>query len=335
MKTANDHSLLGHNTFGIDVKAALFAEYADEDELRAFLPQLAGRRVLHIGQGSNLLFTRDFDGVVLHSGITAIGAPEPSADGSVHIRVGGGVVFDDLIVHTLSLGLYGLENLSYIPGEVGASAVQNVGAYGVEAGDRIVRVEAVDLTTGEGRVFAPSECRYAYRQSIFKQELRGRYAITRVTFRLSRTFRPELSYGGLKAHADGASELTAEGLRRIIIDMRRAKLPDPREVGSAGSFFMNPVVTPAAYERLRQSWPDMPHYPAPGGLVKVPAGWLIEQCGWKGRSLGAAGVYARQALVLVNLGGATGADVLRLSDQVRASVSEKFGIDIRPEVNVF
>lgn len=336
MFLANDYSLLKHNTFGIDVLTKTFVEYCSEEELCSCLSSLLPQKILHIGQGSNLLFTRNFEGVVLHSAICTIDMPRETEDTTqVLLRVGGGVVFDDLINYAIDHELYGLENLSYIPGEVGASAVQNVGAYGVEAKDVIERVEAIDLQTGQKREFSNTECQYAYRQSIFKKELRGRYAITYVTFRLSRVFRPSLEYGGLKSRVSDIEKLTARQLRNIIISMRQSKLPEPSEMGSAGSFFINPVISSHQFEQLQQLYPDIPHFPMGNDTVKVPAGWLIEQCGWKGRSYGHAGVYAKQALVLVNLGGATGQEVLELAHEVCKSVQEKFAIKISPEVNVF
>lgn len=330
------HSLLHHNTFGIDARCDDFFEYRSTDELKALLPRLAGRQWLHIGAGSNLLFAGDYHGAVLHSLITGCEAVGDDA-GSVLVRAGAGMVWDDFVARCVDEGWHGLENLSYIPGEVGASAVQNVGAYGVEAGQYIYKVHCVEAETGAERDFSCAECGYAYRSSVFKHELRGRYIVTHVTYRLSRSFAPDLTYGAISREMERlgltAGEMTAAALRRLVTDIRRAKLPDPKETGSAGSFFMNPVVGGGKFQSLLAAYPDMPHYPVEGG-VKIPAGWMIEQCGWKGRSLGAAGVYAKQALVLVNLGGATGADIVRLSDAVRADVRQKFGIEIRPEVNI-
>lgn len=321
------------NTFGIDAKAREYIEYHSVEELRTLLPRLRGERWMHVGSGSNLLFTRDFDGIVLHSCITDLTVTERTPE-SVSIKAGAGIVWDDFVAHCVAHGLYGAENLSLIPGEVGASAVQNIGAYGVEACQLIREVHALDVQTGQARTFSVDECRYAYRSSIFKHELAGRYVITHVTYRLSRTFCPDLEYGAirreLEAHHILPSVLTAQQLRDLIIEVRRSKLPDPSVIGSAGSFFMNPVVSPSTFERLLATYPAMPHYAVAGG-VKIPAGWFIEQCGWKGRSMGRAGVYEKQALVLVNLGGATGEEVLKLSDAIRHDVKQRFGIDIHPE----
>ncbi len=337
MLVVDDYSLRHRNTFGLDVRCARFVEYASVEELRQFLSD--GRsdtsaRLLHIGGGSNLLFTRDFDGTVLHSGIK-MRQVSPAGDGSVSVRVGAGEDWDDFVAWCVGEGLYGLENLSLIPGEVGASAVQNIGAYGVEAKDFIESVEAFDLRALAPVRFDVAECRYAYRSSRFKKEDAGRYVITHVTYRLSRRFVPNLSYGALQRELDASgldpAGLTAEGLRRLVIGIRRRKLPEPARLGSAGSFFMNPVISRERFEELQTRYPDIPHYDM-GSEVKVPAGWMIEQCGWKGRSLGRAAVYDKQALVLVNLGGATGSEIVALSEAVAADVRARFGIELHPEV---
>ena len=319
-----------YNTFAVLAKATQYIEYDSVEDLLQIVPTLQGHCVLHIGGGSNLLFTHDYDGIVLHSRILGYEVVEEDDD-SVLVCVGAGVMWDDFVAETLKHGWYGAENLSLIPGEVGASAVQNIGAYGVEAKDLIERVECVDLPSGEQRVFANEECRYAYRQSIFKQELRGRYAVTHVQYRLSKTFVPRLDYGNIRAHLEG--NVTAEVVRDVIIRVRQEKLPDPAVMGNAGSFFVNPVVPREQFEELRRTYPQMPFYEVENG-VKIPAGWLIEQSGWKGRALGPAAVHDRQALVLVNRGGATGQDILRLSDAICADVKQRFNISIHPEVNV-
>lgn len=336
MKRYDNYSLLSHNTFGIDARCRGFAEYNTPEELIQILAESQDLPLLHVGGGSNLLFLKDFDGLVLHSAIRGIEVEEQGAD--VLLRVGAAVVWDELVDYAISHGWYGLENLSLIPGEVGASAVQNIGAYGAEAKDYIERVDCMNLETGERRTFTNEECQYAYRHSLFKtSEHRGRWAVLYVTFRLSTTFKPRLDYGGIRAELERQSiaidTLTARQLRDIVIDIRRFKLPDPAVQGNAGSFFTNPVVPRSQYEALVQQYPSMPHYDVDAEHVKIPAGWLIEQCGWKGRSLGPAGVHSRQALVLVNLGGATGADIIRLCRAVQDDVRQQFGIDIQPEVN--
>lgn len=330
------YSLLHHNTFGIDAKCRDFREYTSEDELRKLLSELKGERILHIGGGSNLLFVNDyFDGCVLHSRIDGLTVARNDENG-IFLRVGAGCCWDDFVDYCVRSGYYGLENLSLIPGEVGASAVQNIGAYGAEACQRIETVEAIEVATGEKRVFRNDECDYSYRNSVFKNELRGRYIVTYVTYRLSLTFKPDLEYGAIKRMiADEGvrpEDVTAQLLRDTIIKIRREKLPDPHDTGSAGSFFMNPVVDTAVYESLAKQYPEMPHYDVEGG-VKIPAGWMIERCGWKGKSLGRAGVYPKQALVLVNNGGATGQDIVRLCNAIIDDVRGKFGITLHPEAN--
>ncbi len=331
MKDLNDYSLLKHNTFGMDVRAERFIEYVSEEELISILPLLHEHRFLHIGGGSNILFCGNYDGIILHSAIAGISVVAED-EASVSVKVGAGVQWDDFVSYAVEKGWSGAENLSLIPGEVGASAVQNIGAYGVEAKDLIENVETIDLTDGTRRVFLNAECVYGYRKSIFKNELKGRYAVTYVTYRLSKVFQPKIDYGNVREKLLG-KELTPENVRNAVIDIRQSKLPDPEVTGNAGSFFMNPVVSLEKYEALKTENPDMPHYIVDGG-VKIPAGWLIEKCGWKGKSLGRAGVCPNQALVLINLGGATGSDIVALSNAVCQSVSEKFGISISPEVNI-
>lgn len=320
-----------HNTFHIPATADRYVEYTSVEELQDIIPTLQSRPFLHIGGGSNLLFTRNYEGTIIHSRILGAETVEEDAD-TIQLRVGSGEVWDDFVAHCVSHGWYGAENLSLIPGEVGASAVQNIGAYGVEAKALIDEVECIDLVTGEWRVFNNSQCNYAYRSSIFKHEMKGRYAVVYVDYRLSKHFRPKLEYGNLSTYLEG-KDVTPATVRQAIIDIRRSKLPDPEVLGNAGSFFMNPVVSIEKYEEIRREYPDVPHYDVPDG-VKIPAGWLIEQCGWKGKALGRAAVHDRQALVLVNLGGATGAEVLHLCHTIQSEVSRQFGIDINPEVNV-
>lgn len=328
--------MLEHNTFGIDARAERFVEYASVDELVDFVRSESKNECLplfHIGGGSNLLFIRDFCGTLLHSAIRGIERVDDGVGENVYVRVGAGEVWDDFVEYAVAHGWYGIENLSLIPGEVGASAVQNIGAYGVEAKDFIVSVETVSLIDGTKRVFDNAECEYGYRTSVFKTKLKGAYAVTHVVFRLSCEFRPLLTYGNVSACLPEGEDVTPQLLRRTIINIRESKLPDPKVQGNAGSFFMNPVVSQDKFEKIRAEYPNMPYYEQGNG-VKIPAGWMIEQCGWKGKSLGRAGVHDRQALVLVNLGGATGEEVLELCDAVRKSVKEKFGVEIHPEVNV-
>ena len=327
------YSLLPYNTFGIDVSASRFLEYASVAELKEYIAQGAVTTpFLHIGGGSNLLFTKDYDGLILHS---RIGGIEVTAEDSqtVSLRVGAGVVWDDFVACCVEHGWYGAENLSLIPGEVGASAVQNIGAYGVEVKDLITAVETVNIQ-GYERVYSVEECEYAYRNSIFKRPENKSVFVTYVRFRLSKEERYTLDYGTIRQELAKYPAPTLPIVRKVIIEIRESKLPDPKVTGNAGSFFMNPIVAKDKLEALQQDYPRIPYYELPDGRVKIPAGWMIDQCGWKGKSLGPAAVHDKQALVLVNRGGAKGSDVIALSDAVRASVRDKFGIDIRPEVNV-
>ena len=327
------YSLLPYNTFGIDVSASRFLEYASVAELKEYIAQGAVTTpFLHIGGGSNLLFTKDYDGLILHS---RIGGIEVTAEDSqtVSLRVGAGVVWDDFVACCVEHGWYGAENLSLIPGEVGASAVQNIGAYGVEVKDLITAVETVNVQ-GYGRVYSVEECEYAYRSSIFKRPENKSVFVTYVRFRLSKEERYTLDYGTIRQELAKCPAPTLPIVRKVIIEIRESKLPDPKVMGNAGSFFMNPIVAKEKLEALQRDYPRIPYYELPDGRVKIPAGWMIDQCGWKGKSLGPAAVHDKQALVLVNRGGAKGSDIVALSDAVRASVRDKFGIDIHPEVNV-
>ena len=307
MRAVSNISLLPYNTFGIDAKAKTFIEYYSLDELRQVLSEHKGEKILHIGQGSNLLFTRDFDGVILHSGMARARFLDDET-----VEAQNGLRLDDMIAQLTDMGYCGLEKLSLIPGEVGASAVQNVGAYGVEAKDVIERVYTIDVETLEERVFTNSECRFGYRDSAFKHELKGKYIVTSVVYKVK----------------PGEATKT----REEIIATRMAKLPTVGEVGSAGSFFMNPFVPEQQANTLLAQYPDMPHFATPQG-VKIPAAWLIEQCGWKGKTLGGAQVWPKQPLVIVNANNASAQDIIDLAAQVAASVQEKFGIEIHPEVN--
>ncbi len=334
MKDFQDYSLKAHNTFGIDAKCRRFVEFATPEEACEVARQLS-EPFLIIGGGSNLLLTRDYEGTVVRSAIKGLTVVDEQGD-SVAVRVGSGEEWDAVVARFLENGWHGAENLSLIPGDVGASAVQNIGAYGAEARDLIEQVEAVRIGDGETVVIDAKDCQYGYRQSRFKNEWKNRYLITYVTYRLSLHFVPRLDYGNIKTvlAQRGIAHPTPEELRMAIIDIRREKLPDPKEQGNAGSFFMNPMVGKEKFEALLRQYPDMPHYPVNDDCEKIPAGWMIDQCGWKGKSLGRAGVHDKQALVLVNRGGATGQEVVDLCEAIRKDVLAKFGVEIQPEVNV-
>lgn len=329
MIDALNYSLKEHNTFGIEAKCGRFIEFTSVEEAQQVAEILRKSELPYIiiGGGSNLLLTKDYPGIVVRSDILGI-----QIDGE-QMTCGSGEVFDEIVEASLMAGLYGLENLSLIPGDVGASAVQNIGAYGVEAKDYIETVEAVEIATGKVVIIKAQDCGYGYRQSRFKTDWKNKYLITHVTYRLSSVFKPHLEYGNIKQYFLDV-EPTAQDLRDTIINIRNAKLPDPKVMGNAGSFFMNPIVARGTYEALAAQYPDMPHYEVNDEQVKIPAGWMIDQCGWKGKSLGRAGVHDKQALVLVNRGGATGAEIVALCEAIQKDVKAKFGIDIHPEVNI-
>ena len=336
------------NTFGMKVKARCFMEYDSVADLVDIEFEELARPVLHIGGGSNLLFTDDFKGTVLHSKINFIEILMDDGQKETLVSVGSGVVFDDFCDWAAKEGLWGVENLSYIPGEVGASAVQNIGAYGVEVKDVIRTVYCYDTVEEEFVNFDVSECKYGYRDSIFKDpEVRGRYVVTHVVFALSRTPQPKLDYGHLADAVFAASgeresdKLTPALIRKVIIKIRKEKLPEPSVMGSAGSFFKNPVIDAEHFAKIEataktEHGPDfkVPHYDLPDGTVKVPAAWMIEQCGWKGRRSGGAAVYDKQPLVIVNYtGDAYPEEIIGLERRIIESVKTKFGVELHPEVD--
>lgn len=331
-----DYNLKAHNTFGIEARCRRFVELNTVDECVSFFRSSYSRTepMLIIGSGSNLLLTGDFPGTVVHSAIHGMQVSISGDD--VYVTAGSGMEWDTLAERCCCNGWHGTENLSLIPGEVGAAAVQNIGAYGTEACQLIDKVEVVDVSDGTTRVIPADDCDYGYRDSRFKHDWKGRYLITRVTLRLSLRYEPKLDYGNIRAELDrqGISRPTAQQLRDVIIAIRRNKLPDPKVTGNAGSFFMNPVVARQKFEELLAQDAQMPHYYVDGEHEKIPAGWLIEQCGWKGKALGRAGVHDRQALVLVNRGGATGTDIVSLCKAIQHDVLQRYGIALQPEVNI-
>ena len=332
MRDIKDYSLKEYNTFGIDAKCSRFLEYesVDEAQMVAQILREAATPYIIIGGGSNLLLTKDYEGIVVHSAMKGV----VFDDG--RMSCGSGEIWDDMVALAIRNGLYGMENLSLIPGDVGASVVQNIGAYGAEAKDLIAEVEAVEIASGQVVTLRGEDCGYGYRESKFKHEWKNKYLITHVTYQLSTTFVPHLDYGNIRAELErkGIENPTAQQVRDTIIEIREAKLPDPKVTGNAGSFFMNPIVSRATYEALATQYEGMPHYEVDADHIKIPAGWMIDQCGWKGKSLGRAGVHDKQALVLVNRGGATGAEIVTLCETIQADVKAKFGIDIYPEVNI-
>jgi len=334
MKITEHKSLLSYNTFGIDAKADYFVEYDSATDLQAVLQSgiVKNNKTLHIGKGSNLLFLNDFKGAILHSAIHTIEKIKEDED-SVSLEVGSSVNWDDFVGYCVKHGWGGVENLSLIPGEVGAAAVQNIGAYGVEAQEVIEEVHAIDVETANSKTFKNEDCRYGYRNSIFKNELKGKYIITSIVFRLEKNPIFRVNYQHLEEEVLKTGELTLQNIRQTIIQIRESKLPDPKIMGNAGSFFMNPVISTRQFISLQASFPNIPHYYVSDAEEKVPAAWLIDQCGWKGKHIGNAGVHDKQALVLVNLGGATGSEIVYLAEQIQLSVHAKFGIQLKPEVN--
>ena len=326
-------SLRTRNSFGVDQQAARLVEFETPEDLRTLFAAGIPEKWTVLAGGNNILFTRDYDGVLLTPvarGITLL-----SDDGDeVRVRADAGVEWDDLVEWAVGRGLWGIENLSLIPGKAGAAPVQNIGAYGCEAKDAIRRVEMYCVETGAMLTLDAAHCGFGYRESVFKHDLKGRVIITAVEIALTHTPRPRLGYGDVEREVEARGGATLRNIREAICSIRRAKLPDPAVLGNAGSFFKNPVVGAAAAERLLAEYPDMPHYPAPEGRVKLAAGWLIDRAGMKGHRAGNVGVHERQALVLVNHGGATGGEVIAFARTVQARVREKFGIEIDTEVNI-
>lgn len=333
MRIEKAYSVKQHNTFGIDQKTKLFVEYNSVDELKKLIASGdIEQPFLHVGAGSNLLFVDDFNGTLLHSDIRYIHTLQQT-DAEVLVSVGAGVCWDDFVAHCVEQEWYGTENLSLIPGEVGSAAVQNIGAYGVEVKDLLVSLNAVNLLTGEERTFLNVDCQYDYRFSCFKLPEMKVWAVVEVTFKLSKQPSFNLSYKGLLNEL-GDEPCTLKRLRKAVIDLRNSKLPDHHQLGNAGSFFTNPVVSTDKLNELLKRYPDMPHFPFKEDKVKLSGGWLIQMCGWKGKGIGDAAVYEKQALVLINKGNATGREVYELSEQIIADVREQFGVELHREVNV-
>lgn len=327
-----NYNISPSTTFHVAATVREFVEYDTVDELKEILETLGGETdYIHIGGGSNILFAGDYDGVVLHCRRKGIEVIDRNDD-HVMVKVDAGTVWDDFVKFTVESGFYGAENLSYIPGETGGASVQNVGAYGAEAKDIIDSVVVLDKVSGDVRRLTLEQCHYGYRDSVFKHEP-GRYIVVSVYFHLGLIPRFSLEYGPLKGLAENP-DLTLADVRDRVISIRRSKLPEPSELGSAGSFFKNPVVDGRKYAELKEDYPDVPSYPLPDNMVKIPAGWLIERAGLKGHRIGGAEVYTKQCLVIVNTGDATSGDIIALKDYVRDTVYSKFGIEISPEVNI-
>lgn len=337
MQIERNASLKELNTFGIDAKAAFLATFHSADELREILNNSEVRTIpkMILGGGSNLLFTQDYDGLILRNGILGIECMRED-ENHVYVKAGAGENWHNFVLTCIKNGWAGLENLSLIPGNVGASPMQNIGAYGVEIKDRFDHLEAFNLDTGQVEIFNGEECEFGYRESVFKRKLKGKYVIVSVTFRLLKNPDFQIKYGAIATELEemGVKELSIEAISKAVINIRNSKLPNPKELGNAGSFFKNPVISAAQWEKISSAHPEIPNYPAPGGEVKLAAGWLIEQAGWKGKRIGNCGMHARQALVLVNYGGATGQEIYDHSTRVKESVAQKFGVELEREVNI-
>lgn len=335
MQHIENYSLEKVTTFHLPAQCKHFINYSSVEELREILKSNLYKSTpsFHIGEGSNLLFTKDYDGIILHSCIEYIQTVEDSDD-YIILKVGAGMNWDKFVKHCVENSYYGIENMSYIPGEVGASAVQNIGSYGVEVKDVIHKVHCIAVADGSERVFLNEECRYGYRDSIFKNDLKDKYIVVAVEYKLSRIPEYSLEYGPLKNLLADGNEITLQRVRQTIIDVRKSKLPDPAEIGSAGSFFKNPVISKEKYNTLQLKYPAIPGYSVSDNMVKVPAGWLIENAGLKGFTIGGARVYEKQCLVIVNGGNATSRDVVSLYNAVIDKVKDLYDIQLHPEANI-
>ncbi len=335
LEVYQNFSLEDYHTFGAKVKAKAFVRVKEYEEvMEAIHFEVLPKMVL--GGGSNLLFTRDFEGLIIHNQYDGIEVINTEPNHAI-VEIGGGVNWHQLVLWSLDQDLGGLENLSLIPGTVGAAPIQNIGAYGVELADVFESLDAIDLTTGEERTFQRDQCNFGYRQSVFKSERKGRDLVTRVRLRLSKNQHSlNISYGGVQKalEAKGIDQPGIKEVSKTIIEIRKSKLPDPSKIGNAGSFFKNPVVSAAFFDRISAGRLEIPHYKVADSMIKIPAAWLIENCGWKGKRIGDAGTYDRHALVLVNYGSATGTELWALANQIMEDVRNTFGIQLEPEVNI-
>ncbi|UBM57363.1 UDP-N-acetylmuramate dehydrogenase [Marinilongibacter aquaticus] len=330
-------SLKSLNTFGLDCKAQYFVEINAIEEMRELVanPLFQSQRILILGGGSNILLTQDFEGLVIKNNISGIELVEENAE-HFWVKVGAGEVWHNFVMHSIEKQWAGIENLALIPGTVGAAPMQNIGAYGVEIKDVFWQLEALNLSTREIEIFDHAACAFGYRESVFKHSKKGQYMICRVGFKLNKGVHLHLEYGAILETLKSMHivEPSIKDVASAVIAIRQSKLPDPKKIGNSGSFFKNPVVPTALYSKLKAAYPDMPAYIQDDQLVKIPAGWLIEQAGWKGKRLGEIGVHDKQALVLVNYGAGKGNDLVKLAQDIQHSVLEKFGVTLHPEVNI-
>lgn len=336
MIVQKDVQLKPFNTFGIEATAKYFIEVLSIEQLQEILqnPDYQSTERLILGGGSNMLLTKDFDGLVIKIAIKGFEVVNENED-NIWLKVGAGVVWHDLVLQCVNQNYAGMENLSLIPGTVGAAPMQNIGAYGIEIKEVFEELQALEIATGEIRIFDKATCNFGYRESIFKHEAKGKYIILNVTFKLNKRPTFHIEYGAIKDTLGemGISEMSIKAISDAVIHIRQSKLPNPAEIGNAGSFFKNPEIPNSQFEALKAQFPTIPSYPVSDTTTKVPAGWLIEQAGWKGQRFDNVGVHAKQALVLVNYGGGKGEEIKDLSQKIQASVKEKFGIQLSVEVN--
>lgn len=330
-----DNNIAPYTTFGISAKAKGIFTFSNTSELSDLLAKCKDSEYMILGGGSNVLFTSDYNGYILKNEIKGIRLISEDTN-SVIIQSGAGEVWHDFVMHCLENNWGGIENLSLIPGSVGASPMQNIGAYGVEIKDVFNSLDAYEISTGEIHTFSLEDCKFGYRESVFKRDLKGQYVITHVRFKLEKNSKVNTKYGIIEQQLAtmGVSDPTIKDVSNAVIAIRQSKLPDPKEIGNAGSFFKNPVIDSSLFKRIKESYPDIPNYPAPDDQVKLAAGWLIEQAGWKGYTEGEFGVHKKQALVLVNYGAAHGEDVFALSEKIINDIYSKFNITLEREVNI-
>lgn len=337
MQIFENYPLRDFNSFGVEANCRFFVEITSTEELKEILkdPFIKNNKLLPLGGGSNLLFTKDFNGTVLKVSIPGIHVVKED-DQYYWIKAGAGVIWHDLVLSCLQANFWGIENLALIPGTVGAAPIQNIGAYGREISQVLEGVEAYEISSGEKKIFSNKDCKFGYRESIFKKELKAKYIISQVALRLFKEPKIDVRYDGLEHQIKEMSpdEISVKTVAEAVIKIRNSKLPDPKKLGNAGSFFKNPIISSDRFQSLRKKHSNIPGYPIPGGDVKIPAAWLIEKAGWKGKKLGSAGVHKEQALVLVNHGGATGTEILQLAEKVRQTVKSLFGVILVPEVQI-
>lgn len=328
-------NLAPFTTFAVEAKTAYFASFTTIEELKKLLSEVKDRKLLILGGGSNILFRNNFDGVTLHNKIQGISTVKED-ENYIVLKVGAGEVWHDFVLYTLSKGWGGVENLSLIPGSVGASPMQNIGAYGVEIKDVFESLEAVEISSGELRTFSHEECQFGYRESVFKKSLKDKYVITSVSYRLSKHPVLNTSYGAIENELKSMGILhpTIQDVSKAVIAIRQSKLPDPKEIGNAGSFFKNPIISLSHFEKLKKEYPEIPSYKVSEVEVKVPAGWLIDKAGWRGKTIQNYGVHKKQALVLVNYGKASGEDIYELSEKIIKDIQLRYGILLEREVNI-